>query len=213
MPKRQFSQLSTRKRKAIYRICLELFAEHGYGNTSIKMITKRLDVADGYLYYYFNGKEDLTKWVLEIGIDAWHEHFENNVANQHPKDLFELFKLSTIQMANFIKKNKSLFGTYVQLLNEPKFPLTEWMAEQVSWFDAYYLESLMEEIGSGRIRSDIPPMLIALVMSVVNIRIQNYFWNPQLDAMGISNYNDKQLAELADQINSIFRQGMLPQKI
>ena len=47
-------------REKIQAVALELFAEHGYENTSLREIAERLDVTKAALYYHFNTKEDIA---------------------------------------------------------------------------------------------------------------------------------------------------------
>jgi AcrR family transcriptional regulator len=47
-------------REKIQAVALELFAEHGYENTSLREIAERLDVSKAALYYHFNTKEDIA---------------------------------------------------------------------------------------------------------------------------------------------------------
>ena len=210
MPKEPFEHLTKRQKQSIIRACTELMAQNGYANTSMKMITKRLKVADGYLYYYFNGKEDLTKWVLEEGIRTWQDHFEEHVTKHSPDTLFELFKLSVFQMARFIHEHKNLFGGYSQLVNEPNFPLQEWMFGRAKWIDDVYSGAIAREIESGRIRSDVPLDLITMLLDVVNTRIQEYLYNPAIDPIGVSRMDDQALDRLLEQLVSILENGIKP---
>jgi AcrR family transcriptional regulator len=50
-----------RKKQAIERAALELFAEHGIDGTSIRMIAERAGVTEGALYRHHKGKDDLVR--------------------------------------------------------------------------------------------------------------------------------------------------------
>ena len=47
------------KRERILRAAVDVFAEHGYFNAKVAQIAKAAGVADGTIYLYFDGKEDL----------------------------------------------------------------------------------------------------------------------------------------------------------
>jgi AcrR family transcriptional regulator len=47
-------------REKIQAVALELFAAHGYENTSLRQIAERLDVSKAALYYHFSTKEDIA---------------------------------------------------------------------------------------------------------------------------------------------------------
>lgn len=49
----------TSKRERILRAAVDVFAEFGYFNAKVSQIAKSAGVADGTIYLYFDGKEDL----------------------------------------------------------------------------------------------------------------------------------------------------------
>jgi AcrR family transcriptional regulator len=55
--------------ESILDVALELFAERGYYNTSIREIADTLDMTGAALYYHFNGKEDILL-ALHLRLDA-----------------------------------------------------------------------------------------------------------------------------------------------
>lgn len=52
-------------RGRIQQVALELFAEHGYEQTSLREIAERLGVTKAALYYHFRTKEDIVVSTLE----------------------------------------------------------------------------------------------------------------------------------------------------
>jgi TetR/AcrR family fatty acid metabolism transcriptional regulator len=54
-----------RRRSEIVRAAVDVFADRGYFAARMREIAKRAGVADGTLYLYFHGKEDLLVCVLE----------------------------------------------------------------------------------------------------------------------------------------------------
>ncbi|MCC6156656.1 MAG: TetR/AcrR family transcriptional regulator [Deltaproteobacteria bacterium] len=210
MPKTTFGQLPDRQKKKIVRVCTRLFATHGYAHTSLKMINKDLRVADGYLYYYFDGKEDLTKWVIDRGLEIAQEHFEKHVTEKKPEGLYEFYKLAVLQGVRFIRDFPDLYGAYSQLVNEPNLPLADWLAEKIAWIDGYYREAIDREVEQGRVRSDLPPNLVVMLLDVVNTRIQEFVFRPELDPLGVASMEEDALAELVDKLIAVFRRGLRP---
>ncbi|MDP8222531.1 MAG: TetR/AcrR family transcriptional regulator [Candidatus Lernaella stagnicola] len=208
MPRKPFEQLSARQKTKIYKVCLELFAANGYNHTSVKMITSRLKVADGYLHYYFKGKEDLAMWAIEIALDDWKAHFEKHVGEKNPEDIYSLFKMSVLQMIRFTHDHREAFAAYMRLVNEPNFPLAEFLAERITWIDKRYLDAIEKEIDAGRLRSDLPPTLVAFLIDVLNTRIQEFFYNAALDPIGISQMDDHEINRWLDTLLSVVRNGI-----
>src|SRR5437868_7823593 len=64
----------TTKRERILRAAIEVFAQNGYFNAKVSEIAKAAGVADGTIYLYFDGKEDLL-------ITIFREHTRNYLAS------------------------------------------------------------------------------------------------------------------------------------
>jgi AcrR family transcriptional regulator len=208
MPKKPFAQLSEADRKKLLRILLKLFAHHGYAGTSIKMITRQLRVADGYLYYYFKGKEDIARWVIDEGFGLWRENFDIKVDQQEDDDLYRLFKEAIVATAGFIRKHPDLYGTYNRFVNDPHFPLAKYLAERASWIDGVYLKALTREAEAGRLKKGVPPEMAAMLFDLVINRVWEFLYNPTIDPIGASKMDEEQLAGLADTLIAIFKNGL-----
>ena len=61
---------ATTKRERILRAAIDVFAKNGYFNAKVSEIAKAAGVADGTIYLYFDGKEDLL-------ITIFREHTRN----------------------------------------------------------------------------------------------------------------------------------------
>jgi AcrR family transcriptional regulator len=66
MPKETFFNLPDAKREAITAIAIEEFADHPYAVVSISRIVARAGIAKGSFYQYFEDKEDLYTYLLEL---------------------------------------------------------------------------------------------------------------------------------------------------
>jgi TetR/AcrR family transcriptional regulator, fatty acid metabolism regulator protein len=54
----------TSKRERILRAAVDVFAQNGYFNAKVSEIAKAAGVADGTIYLYFDGKEDLLLTIF-----------------------------------------------------------------------------------------------------------------------------------------------------
>src|SRR5215813_10377567 len=52
-------------RSRLRELALQLFAEQGYEQTSLREIAERLCVTKAVLYYYFKSKEDIVRSLVE----------------------------------------------------------------------------------------------------------------------------------------------------
>lgn len=55
---------SEEKRSRILRAAIDVFAEKGYFNSRVSDVASRAEVADGTIYLYFKGKEDLLLTIF-----------------------------------------------------------------------------------------------------------------------------------------------------
>ena len=56
---------SSDKREAILRAATKVFAENGYFNSKVADIARVAGVADGTVYLYFKGKEDILHTIFD----------------------------------------------------------------------------------------------------------------------------------------------------
>jgi TetR/AcrR family fatty acid metabolism transcriptional regulator len=70
----------TSKRERILRASVDVFAEHGYFNAKVAQIAKAAGVADGTIYLYFNGKEDLLITIFREHTRGYLETLELRMA-------------------------------------------------------------------------------------------------------------------------------------
>ncbi len=60
----QNHDIRTKRRRDILMVALELFATHGYHNTSVSELAKRAGISKGLLYNYFHSKEEVLEAVI-----------------------------------------------------------------------------------------------------------------------------------------------------
>src|SRR6478752_1839269 len=70
MSRRALAPAPSNKRERILRAAIDTFAESGYFNAKVSDVAKAAGVADGTIYLYFAGKEDLL-------ITMFREHARN----------------------------------------------------------------------------------------------------------------------------------------
>lgn len=71
----------TSKRERILRAAVDVFAEHGYFNAKVAQIAKAAGVADGTIYLYFDGKEDLLITIFREHTRSYLHSLEQSLAN------------------------------------------------------------------------------------------------------------------------------------
>ena len=68
----------------VMQAALELFAEQGYANTSVRQVVDTAGVTKGALYHYFQSKDDLLFAIYERILSVQTEHLEAIIAKGAP---------------------------------------------------------------------------------------------------------------------------------
>lgn len=72
MPKELFMRLPDSKKKLIYEVCLEEFNEYPFHEAKISHIVKKLNIARGSFYQYFQDLEDCYFYILTSEVEEIH---------------------------------------------------------------------------------------------------------------------------------------------
>lgn len=67
------------KREKILRAAIEVFAKRGYFSSRMTDVAHRANVADGTLYLYFDGKEDLLQSIFDHVLTLFIERVQDEV--------------------------------------------------------------------------------------------------------------------------------------
>ena len=78
------ARLREQSRARIMEAALEVFAGHGYGGASMRMIAERASISPGLIYAYFESKEALLIALLEESMQDVHASFEAASAEPDP---------------------------------------------------------------------------------------------------------------------------------
>jgi TetR/AcrR family fatty acid metabolism transcriptional regulator len=70
----------TTKRERILRAAVDVFAQNGFFNAKVSDVAKTAGVADGTIYLYFNGKEDLLITIFRDSTRHFLESLERQLA-------------------------------------------------------------------------------------------------------------------------------------
>jgi len=83
--------LSGEKRQAIIETAKRLFAEGGFGATSVADIARAAELPVGSIYTYFSGKEELIRSIVDEGWAELHGRLEDSLAGiESPEDKIRL---------------------------------------------------------------------------------------------------------------------------
>jgi AcrR family transcriptional regulator len=92
MPKQTFLNLSQEKRETILNAAVEEFAEYGLENASTNRIVKNSGIAKGSFYQYFEDKQDVFMYLLDVIEKKELEFFKGKHPPTNNMDTFQFFR-------------------------------------------------------------------------------------------------------------------------
>ncbi len=96
-----------RQRKDMLKAALQLFAEKGYHNVSMRKIARKSEFAIGTIYKFFKNKEDLYKALIMEQADEFHDALIKAI--EEPENEIE-------KIRNYIKVKGEIFTSKVSIV-------------------------------------------------------------------------------------------------
>ncbi|WP_320113368.1 TetR/AcrR family transcriptional regulator [Draconibacterium orientale] len=180
MPKETFIKLKEEKKKQITDAFLREFAVKTYDEASISMVVKRLGIAKGSVYQYFNDKLDLFMYLVNESVAVKIKYTEAVKRENYP-DFWAFFSALYEHGFRFDDENplhSHFLHNLTQNLNSPsiKHLYNELLSQVVAAF-----ENMVEyEVEKGLFRSDIPINTQGFFLYKLGVSIQE-----QLEVTGI----------------------------
>lgn len=163
-------------KEEILNAALNVFSTNNYHATSMSMIAEEAGVSKGTLYWHFDSKEDLFREFVLIGLD----YFHNNYQEIQAKDLNAIDKLyqiidfsinmlaDNIKMANILQNN-------IQLIS-PEFQ-QKMLERHKSAIDEIKLV-IQQGIKEGTIESKNPHNTAVMILTLIfNTHSQELYYN------------------------------------
>ncbi len=155
------------------RVSVELFAKHGYAQTSVQQIVDAAGVTKGALYHYFKSKDDLLFDIYDRLLSMQREHLEAIVARGlDPEATIRLVCEDVIITSIEGLADGAVFFRSQHMLSEKR--QGEVKLRRRAYNDAF--EAILARgRADGVFRTDIPPaILIAHFFSDVHYLAQWY---------------------------------------
>ena len=92
MPKQTFLNLPEEKRRAFIEIARDEFANNDYNIASVSKIVEKAGIAKGSVYQYFEDKQDLFLYLLEISNQEMLGHVTQTPPPDQNADFFETLR-------------------------------------------------------------------------------------------------------------------------
>ena len=149
----------TTKRERILRAAIDVFAQNGYFNAKVSDIAKAAGVADGTIYLYFDGKEDLLVNIFREHTRNYLQSLERELA--HVKRAEDRIRIAIRHHLETLGRDRALaIVAQVELRHSLKFMS---LLSQQEVADYLGLLRKMVEHGQseGSFRRNLHPQLVA----------------------------------------------------
>jgi TetR/AcrR family fatty acid metabolism transcriptional regulator len=147
------------KRERILRAAIDVFAKNGYFNAKVSEIAKAAGVADGTIYLYFDGKEDLLVTIFREHTRNYLQSLERAIAHVRRAD--ERLRIAIRHHLETLGRDRSLaIVAQVELRHSLKFMSLLSQQEVADYLNM--LRKIVEEGQSeGVFRRNLHPALVA----------------------------------------------------
>jgi TetR/AcrR family fatty acid metabolism transcriptional regulator len=185
------------KRQRILRAATDVFAQSGYFNAKVSEIARAAGVADGTIYLYFDGKEDLLTSIFRDHTRNYLQSLERDVANVNRAE--ERVRIAIRHHLETLGRDRSLaIVAQVELRHSLKF-----MALLSHQEIADYLNILRKIVEQGQadgaFRRSLHPQLVAkAVFGIVDEMVTSW----------ILSEKDYSLADQADEVAELVLNGL-----
>jgi TetR/AcrR family fatty acid metabolism transcriptional regulator len=149
----------TSKRERILRAAVDVFAEHGYFNAKVAQIAKSAGVADGTIYLYFDGKEDLLITIFREHTRNYLHALELRLANVNRAE--ERLRIAVQHHLETLGRDRALaVVSQVELRHSLKF-MSLFSQEEVADYLVVIRKIVEHGQQEGAFRRNIHPQLVA----------------------------------------------------
>src|SRR5437588_8942127 len=186
------------KRERILRAATDVFAQSGYFNAKVSDIAKAAGVADGTIYLYFDGKEDLLVNIIREHTRNYLQSLERELA--HVRRAEDRIRLAIRHHLEALGRDRALaIVAQVELRHSLKFMS---LLSQQEVADYLGLLRKMVEHGQseGSFRRNLHPQLVAkAIFGVLDEMVTSWMLSDK-------EYN---LADSAEQVADLLLTGLL----
>lgn len=175
MPKNTFFNLSEEKHNRIVEASIEEFSSNPYEVASINQIVKHSGIAKGSFYQYFENKEDLYKYLVEIC--------------EVEKELYINIAIKRTRYVNFFEKTKEVYKSMMRFSEEnPRYAavldhinriddldIKNEILESIELDKSNVFTKLLEEgIEEGELKSNLDTEFVASLFLSINVFLKDY---------------------------------------
>ncbi len=212
MPKQTFFNLPDDKRETLINIAIDEFAENEYQKASISRIVARVGIAKGSFYQYFENKEDLYRYLLELGAEEKATFLQTEPPDAQV-DIFAYLHWLIKAGIQFELSNPKLSQVGYRALKSNRLP-NEMMVQGKENGRLFFTNLVAQGKAQGHIATNIDADLVAFIFNTIFTELGQYLWQrmdgdaSQMLSEGNSIFASPEADYLFDQLLHILQFGM-----
>lgn len=193
-PKATFNNLPAAKQATIIRVVLEEFSENGYRKTSINTIVRRLGIAKGSIFQYFEDKEGLFLFILHRSLEKVKDYLRAVREQTAAQDLFTRIEHTLQAGVDFTQSHPLVYRLYLRVMFESRIPYRQEILTSIRNYSHQFLKGLIQTARErGELDARIDPEVAAFILDAVLDRYLQAMSIDHLDAgIGLSQRDPSQ---------------------
>ena len=212
MPKQTFLNLPEEKRKTFIEIALDEFANNDYNTASVSKIVEKVGIAKGSLYQYFEDKQDLFMYLLDVANQEMLAHVTQTPPPDPNADFFEMLRWqmsAAVQAAvKFPVHSKLARRAYTTPL-----PFRDKLLENAKRIREEHFQGLVTKAqASGHLNPKLDPAVVGFMVQGLMSEMGQFLH----DLLGKSKYGKRkgnwielpEVSEVFDQVIEVFKHGL-----
>lgn len=167
-PLKTFLNLAPAKQDRIIGVALDEFSQHGYLQTSINTIVKRLGIAKGSIFQYFGDKQGLFLFVFNLSLDQVKTFLKGVREETAGTDFFFRLEKTLTGGVRFINSHPLLYRLYLRILFESGIPRRDELLFAIRSNSHEFLRELIDDAWqNGELREDLDPDMISFILDAI----------------------------------------------
>ena len=176
MPKDTFFNLPEDKRTLICRAAIDEFAAHSFEQASVNRIVAGAGIAKGSFYQYFENKEDLFLYLMQLIANEKLKYLAPVMRNPEQHDFFTLMRELNLSGFQFVVERPQYAEISKKLMASKGTPIYEEAVGESMPLAYDLFETLLENaIRRGEVRADVDVKMFAYLIASLNVFILEYY--------------------------------------
>ena len=211
MPSPTFQKLPAAKREKFLRVAMEEFSSSGYEKASVTQMVKKLKIAKGSVYQYFENKKELYFYLLEQAQLRRQEYMKPILRNP-PGNFWDSYVSLFEASLRFDYENPEMSTLISNAAHEKYADDLGNLQLQQRRKSLDFMRGLLErEFLSGGLRYDVDIDVMAFVLGNVTNNIWDYLTlknlNKETDKKGNLTIPKEQVVKILEDISKLLKTG------